>query len=102
MAAIFVGGIIPDIAIGDRFFINLGGAVFAHTDYIYEAGTARKEQVHLGPITAAAVYFAADSAAEPKPCPLINYVYGILAGISLFIRPFPEASYCGYYGCYSG
>ncbi|NLA84516.1 MAG: DUF1614 domain-containing protein [Clostridiales bacterium] len=92
MAAIFVGGIIPDIAIGDRFFINLGGAVIPFILIVYlfvKAGTARERarSIWASLITAAAVYFAGRlMPAEPKAMPFDpNYVYGILAGITAYL-----------------
>lgn len=91
-AAIFVGSLIPDIPLGRRFSVNLGGAVvpFILAVYLYvKAGTAKEKGRALAAsaLSGAAVYllgrFFPD---EPESMMVdINYVYGIVAGIIAYL-----------------
>lgn len=92
MAAIFVGGLLPDISLGDRFSINLGGAVlpFALAVYLFaKAGTAReKVRSVLASLIAGAAIYAAGRLLPHEPETMMfdpNYIYGIVAGITAYL-----------------
>ena len=47
MTGIFIGGLLPDISFGDRFSINLGGAVIPFILAVYlfiKAGTGKRKK----------------------------------------------------------
>jgi uncharacterized membrane protein len=91
VAAIFIGGIIPDIRIG-RVYLNIGGALVPLALCVYlfiKAGTAKERWCAI-----AAAVFAGGTAfalgrffpAEPGTMPFdINYLYGIAAGLIAYV-----------------
>lgn len=91
VAAIFVGGIIPDIRLG-RVYFNIGGALvpFAICVYLFiKAGTAKERwRAIAASVFAGAAAFALGRffPAEPGAMPFdINYLYGIAAGLIAYI-----------------
>jgi hypothetical protein len=91
VAAIFIGGIIPDIRIG-RVYFNIGGALvpFALCVYLFvKAGTAKERwRAIAASVFAGAAVFALGRffPAEPGAMPFdINYLYGLAAGLIAYI-----------------
>jgi hypothetical protein len=91
VAAIFIGGIIPDIRIG-RVYFNIGGALvpFALCVYLFaKAGTAKERwRAVAASVFAGAAVFALGRffPAEPGAMPFdINYLYGLAAGLIAYI-----------------
>lgn len=92
VALIFVGGLIPDIPLGDRFSINLGGAVVPLILCVYllvKAGTW-KERIRAliaSVVTGAAVYLIGHfMPAEPENVGFDpNYLYGLAAGLIAYL-----------------
>ncbi|NMA95250.1 MAG: DUF1614 domain-containing protein [Clostridiales bacterium] len=92
MLAIFIGGLLPDIPLGDRISINIGGAIipFILVVYLYiKAGTA-KEKIRsiVASILAGAAVFLAGRFLPAEPEAMMvdpNYVYGIVAGIIAYM-----------------
>ncbi len=92
MAAIFVGGLLPDISLGDRFSINLGGAVIPFILAIYlfvKAGTAKEKwRAVLASLVAGAAIYIAGRLLPHEPESMLfdpNYAYGIIAGIIAYL-----------------
>jgi hypothetical protein len=92
MAAIFIGGLIPDITLGRNFSINLGGAVvpLILAVYLYvKAGTQKEKSraILASLISGAAIYLAGRLLPhEPETMPFDpNYAYGIIAGIVAYL-----------------
>lgn len=92
MAAIFVGGLLPDISLGNRFTINLGGAVIPFILAIYlfvKAGTAKEKwRAVLASLVAGAAIYAAGRLLPHEPESIIfdpNYAYGIIAGVVAYL-----------------
>lgn len=91
VAAIFVGGIIPDIQIG-RVSFNIGGALipFALCVYLFiKAGTAKERwRAIAASVFAGAAVFALGRfyPSEPGNMPFeINYLYGLAAGLIAYL-----------------
>lgn len=91
VAAIFIGGIIPDIRIG-RVYFNIGGALvpFALCVYLFaKAGTAKERwRAIAASVFSGAAVFALGHffPAEPGAMPFeINYLYGLAAGLIAYI-----------------
>jgi uncharacterized membrane protein len=91
VAAIFVGGLIPDIRIG-RVYFNIGGALVPLAVCIYlfvKAGTAKERwRAVAASVFAGAAAFALGRffPAEPGTMPFdINYLYGIAAGLIAYL-----------------
>jgi hypothetical protein len=91
VAAIFVGGLIPDIRIG-RVLLNIGGAVvpFALCVYLFvKAGTGKERwRAIASSVFAGGAAFALGRLfpAEPGTMPFdINYLYGLAAGVIAYI-----------------
>mgnify|MGYP000847447127 FL=1 len=92
MAAIFIGGIIPDISFGRNFSINLGGAVvpFILAGYLFvKADTAKeKRRAVLASLVSGAAIYLAGRLLPSEPETMFfdpNYAYGILAGIIAYL-----------------
>lgn len=88
VALIIVGGLLPDIPFGDRFSLNIGGALIPLALCVYllvKAGTAKEvfRALAASALTAVAVYWIGRLLpAEPENLgfdPI--YLYGIAAGI---------------------
>lgn len=88
MAAILIGGFIPNIALGSRFAMNIGGFLvplglcvylFVKADTTGERGRAVVSAVLSGALVwAIGVWFPN----EPETMPFdVNYLYGIAAGV---------------------
>lgn len=91
VAAIFVGGIIPDIQLG-RVSFNIGGALvpFALCVYLFiKAGTAKERwRAIAASVFAGAAVFGLGRVfpSEPETMPFdINYIYGLAAGLIAYI-----------------
>ncbi len=91
VAAIFIGGIIPDIQLG-RVSFNIGGALvpFALCVYLFvKAGTAKERwRAIASSVFAAAAVFALGRLFpdEPQTMPFdINYLYGLAAGLIAYL-----------------
>lgn len=92
MAGIFIGGLLPDISLGTRFSINIGGAVIPFILVIYlfvKAGTAkeRARAVWASLVSAFAIYLAGRLLPHEPETMLFdpNYAYGIIAGITAYL-----------------
>lgn len=92
LAAIFIGSLIPDIAFGRNFSINLGGAVVPMILVIYlfvKADTsAEKGRALLAAVLAGTGIYLAGRLLPDEPEVMIidpNYVYGLLAGIIAYL-----------------
>jgi peptidoglycan/LPS O-acetylase OafA/YrhL len=92
MAGIFVGGLLPDISLGDRFSINLGGAVIPFILVVYlfvKAGTAKEKwrAVLASLVSGAAIYIAGRLLPHDPETMWFdpNYAYGIIAGITAYL-----------------
>ncbi len=91
VAAIFIGGIIPDIQLG-RVSFNIGGALvpFALCVYLFiKAGTAKERwRAIASSVLAAATVFGLGRLFpdEPESMPFdINYLYGLAAGLIAYL-----------------
>ncbi len=92
MLAIFIGGLLPDIPIGRRFSINIGGAIvpFILVIYLYVKAGTQKEKVRsiLASIVAGIAVFLVGRLMPAEPENIVvdpNYVYGIVAGIVAYL-----------------
>jgi hypothetical protein len=92
MAAIFIGGLIPDIPLGRNFSVNLGGAVVPVILAVYlfvKAGTAKEKNraILASLISGAAIYLAGRLLPHEPESMLFdpNYLYGILAGVIAYL-----------------
>jgi hypothetical protein len=92
MAAIFIGGLIPDIPFGRSFSINLGGAVvpIILAVYLYAKAGTRKEKgraVLASLVSGAAIYLAGRLLPHEPETMFFdpNYAYGIIAGIVAYL-----------------
>ncbi|NLI60700.1 MAG: DUF1614 domain-containing protein [Clostridiales bacterium] len=92
MAAILVGSFIPNIPLGRRLSINIGGAIIPLVLAIYvffKAGTVKeKTRSILASILAGIGVFAASRLLPHEPETMLidpNYVYGIIAGIIAYL-----------------
>lgn len=92
MLAIFIGGLLPDIPLGNRFSINIGGAIvpFILVVYLYvKAGTTKeKARAIMASIVAGAAVFLTGRLLPAEPEAMLvdpNYVYGIVAGIIAYL-----------------
>lgn len=92
MAAIFIGGLIPDIPLGRRFSINLGGAVvpFILVVYLYVKADTGKEKSRaiLASLASGAAIYLAGRLLPHEPETMLfdpNYIYGIIAGIVAYL-----------------
>ena len=91
VAAIFVGGIIPDIQLG-RVSFNIGGALIPLALCVYlfvKAGTGKERwRAIASSVFAGAAVFGLGRLfpAEPETMPFdINYLYGLAAGLIAYI-----------------
>lgn len=92
VAAVFVGGVIPDIRIGESFAFNIGGALLPLGLCVYlliRAGTGwERFRAILASVITAAVIYAFDlflpSEAEQLPMD-VQYLYGIAAGVVAYL-----------------
>ncbi len=92
MAGIFIGGLLPDISLGNRFSINLGGAVIPLILAVYlfvKAGTAKEKwRSVLASLVAGAVIYVAGRLLPHEPESMFfdpNYAYGIIAGVVAYL-----------------
>src|SRR5690606_15503885 len=88
MLAIFIGGILPDIPIGNRFSINIGGAIvpFILVVYLYVKAGTKKEKVRsiLASVLAGIAVFLMGRLMPSEPENIVvdpNYIYGIVSGL---------------------
>lgn len=88
VAAILVGGLLPDVPIGNSVRVNLGGAAapLALAVYVWakaDSGAERGRALLAVLVTACAMFLLARYFPnEPEKMPFdINYLYGIAAGI---------------------
>ncbi len=88
VALIFIGGLVPDIPIGDRVLVNIGGAVvpFALAVYVWFRAGSAWERVRsiVASLTVAASVFAIGRFFPNEPETMffdVNYLYGIVAGV---------------------
>lgn len=92
VAAIFIGGWIPDIQVTQGFSFNIGGAVIPLAVCVYlfvKAGTA-KERIRsvVASVLAAAAVFALGKILPDEPEGFIidpNYIYGVVAGAIAYL-----------------
>lgn len=91
VAAIFVGGLIPDIQLG-RVSLNIGGALVPVALCVYlfiKAGTAKERwRAIIAALLSGAAVFAMGRffPAEPETMPFdINYLYGLAAGVIAYV-----------------
>ena len=92
MTGIFIGALLPDISFGNRFSINLGGAVIPFILAVYlfiKAGTGKeKGRAVLASLAAGAAIYLAGRLLPHEPETIMidpNYVYGIMAGIIAYL-----------------
>jgi len=89
---IFIGGLLPNIPIGERIRVNVGGAVvpLALAVYVWARAGSGKERLRALAatlVTAGAIFalgrFFPD---EPETMPFdVNYLYGVLAGMIAYV-----------------
>ncbi len=91
VAAIFIGGLIPDIRLG-RVYFNIGGALvpFALCVYLFvKAGTAKERwRAVMSSVVAAAAVFGIGRLfpSNPESMPFdVNYIYGVAAGLIAYL-----------------
>ncbi len=91
VAAIFIGGLIPDIRLG-RVYFNIGGALvpFALCVYLFvKAGTAKERwRAVMSAVVAAAAVFGIGRLfpSNPESMPFdVNYIYGVAAGLIAYL-----------------
>ena len=89
---IFVGGLLPDIPIGQSVRVNAGGALlpFLLAAYVWiraDSGRERLRSLTAALVTAAAVFaIGRFYPSEPEAMPFdVNYVYGIAAGLIAYV-----------------
>ncbi|HZK34954.1 MAG TPA: DUF1614 domain-containing protein [Bacillota bacterium] len=92
IAAIFIGGLIPDISLGRYFSINIGGAIIPLilVGYLFvKAGTGKEKARSIwATILAATAIFIAGKLLPDDPEAMFvdpNYVYGVLAGVIAYL-----------------
>ena len=92
MAAIIVGSFIPNIPLGKRISVNIGGAIIPLILAIYvftKAGTAKEKgrSIAAAVLSGAGVFIAGRLLpAEPETMLVDpNYIYGIIAGIIAYL-----------------
>ena len=92
MAGIFVGGLLPDIKLGQGFSINIGGAIIPLILAVYlfvKAGTAKeKARSVLASLVAGAAIYLAGRLLPHEPEGMWfdpNYAYGIIAGVTAYL-----------------
>lgn len=92
MAGIFVGGLLPDINLGNRFSINIGGAILPFILAVYlfvKAGTTREKvrAVLASMVAGFAIYLAGRLLPHDSETMRFdpNYAYGIIAGIVAYL-----------------
>lgn len=91
VAAIFIGGLIPDIRLG-RVTVNIGGALvpLALCVYLFVKADTAKERwrsILAAVLSAAAVYGVGRLwPSEPSTMPFeVNYLYGLVAGFIAYV-----------------
>ncbi len=92
MTGIFVGGLLPDINLGNRFSINVGGAILPLILAVFlfvKAGTT-KERIRavLASLVAGVAIYLAGRLLPHDPETMWfdpNYAYGIIAGITAYL-----------------
>lgn len=92
MLGIFVGGVLPDISLGNRISVNLGGAVIPFILAVYlfvKAGTGKeKGRAVLASLIAGASIYLAGRLLPHEPESILfdpNYAYGVIAGITAYL-----------------
>jgi hypothetical protein len=90
VAALFIGGIIPDIRLG-RVLLNIGGAIVPFILCVYlfaKAGTAKERwRAIFASVIAGGVVFALGHfiPTEPGALPFDNLLYGLAAGLIAYL-----------------
>jgi uncharacterized membrane protein len=92
VVAIFIGGFIPNIPLGGRWSINIGGALipFALCVFLWaKAGTGKeKARAIIAAILAATAVYFAGRLLPAEPTAMIfdpHYIYGILCGLIAYL-----------------
>ncbi len=92
VAAIFVGGLIPDIPLGGNVFINVGGAIipFAISVYLFIKAGTTKEKIRAiaAAILGGAIVFFAGWLLPYEPEQMFLdpiLIYGLLAGLAAYL-----------------
>ncbi len=91
-AALFVGGLIPDIPLGGEVYVNLGGAVFPLAICVYliaRAGTG-KERVRalIGAAATGLMVYWLGRFMPDEPEAIVfdpNYIYGLVGGLAAYL-----------------
>ena len=91
-AALFVGGLIPDIPLGGGVYVNLGGAVFPLAICVYliaRAGTG-KERVRalIGALATGLIVYWLGRFMPNEPERIVfdpNYIYGLVGGLVAYM-----------------
>ena len=91
-AALFIGGLIPDIPLGGNVYVNLGGAVIPLGICVYllvRAGTA-KERVRalVGAVATGLLVYWLGRFMPDEPEAIVidpNYVYGLVGGLTAYL-----------------
>ena len=91
-AALFVGGLIPDIPLGGGVYVNLGGAVFPLAICVYliaRAGTG-KERVRalIGALATGLIVYWLGRFMPNEPERIVfdpNYIYGLVGGLVAYL-----------------
>ena len=91
-AALFVGGLIPDIPLGGGVYVNLGGAVFPLAICVYliaRAGTG-KERVRalIGALATGLIVYWLGMFMPDEPERIVfdpNYIYGLVGGLVAYL-----------------
>lgn len=91
-AALFVGGLIPDIPLGGEVYVNLGGAVFPLAICVYllaRAGTG-KERVRalIGALATGLIVYWLGRVMPDEPEAIVfdpNYIYGLVGGLTAYL-----------------
>jgi uncharacterized membrane protein len=92
LAAMFIGSLIPNIPLGRKFSINIGGAIVPFILVVYlfvKAGTSKEKwrAVVASLMTGVAIYLASRLLPSEPETMFVdpNYVYGILAGLIAYL-----------------
>lgn len=92
MAGIFVGGLLPDINLGNRFSINIGGAILPLILAVFlfvKAGTTKEKvrSIFASLVAGFAIYLAGRLLPHDPETMWFdpNYAYGIIAGVTAYL-----------------
>ncbi len=92
MAGILIGSLIPNIPLGRRLSINIGGAIIplALAIYVFSKAGTRKEKTRsilASVLTGIGVYIAGHLLPHEPETMVVdpNYIYGIIAGVIAYL-----------------